>query len=514
MITLGSFICQLCEMDWKVSREIGLYGNREGSERRGNLSFKTMGSKGDQIIQSIIEDLIGMRKGDKVFFHVIHTSENESSLHGIYRVSEVPFYNDSVRVWKSSDTLIYPYRFCFEPHPDHLELCKYDASLLVSEFYRAIENRDVRSVLTLEREAMGAAHAVKTVTIEDAEEIERLMYRDFNSRRIEEAVNFKPIRMKMVPLINSVERVGEIEFAVKSIVAYRLGKKDDSFNQFIPACRSGNYDFLIESFVGQTMRRPTDILCIGERNRDRLVTIIEAKTDVAELFDLVQVLKYKELFKLRNIDRGSISYKISVCLLAQHFKENLVNYTKTRNIVFPSEETILLKYAPTPDGKDAIFTVPVLTEPTTLATRKFPTVESEAISNVPSEPESVYKMFSKRKPLKIQLEFESFEDRNLVLKKCYFNGSAKSTVGIMFIQLLNKKCTLRDFAGFMKRLDNQTAKFQGNFMSVEPIIVAESYEPLVDFFIMQYNAYETLAGKQPITPYAFSEKQPSVPAPP
>ena len=154
-----AFICQISEKDWLVSREIGVYGNREGSEREGKIRYFDSGSP---TIQSIIEDLIGMRKGDLIFFHVIERAEEESSLHGVYRVREEPFYNNKVRLWKSNPKLIYPYRFCFEPHPEHIELCKYDANIPVSEFYMSIESRDVRSIFTLEREVRGAAHAVKT----------------------------------------------------------------------------------------------------------------------------------------------------------------------------------------------------------------------------------------------------------------------------------------------------------------------------------------------------------------
>ncbi|MEM3551240.1 MAG: hypothetical protein QXV01_09155, partial [Candidatus Bathyarchaeia archaeon] len=251
---MGAFICQVSEVDWLVSREIGVYGNREGSETDKGIVYFINTKKGDQIIQSIIEDLIGMRKGDTVFFHVIK-GEEESSIHGVYRVREEPFYNAKLTIWKSSPYLVYPYRFCFEPHPDHIELCRYDANIPVSEFYRSVEYRNIISVLTLEREVRGAAHAVKKILHEDAEEIIKLLYRDFPIHGLQKPVTFKPMQMNMEPLRDHIKRVGEIEFAIKALAAYKLGRRDKDLIDYIPACKNGDYDFVIETFVGQTMRK-------------------------------------------------------------------------------------------------------------------------------------------------------------------------------------------------------------------------------------------------------------------
>ena len=241
---MGAFICQVSEKDWFISRKIGVYGNREGSEIDGKPVYFSESKRGDEIIQSIIEDLIGMRKGDIVFFHVIDTEEGESSIHGVYSVKEEPFY-DEVAIWRSSRYLVYPYRFCFERHPEHIELCRYDASIRVSEFYKAIEKRDIRSILTLEREVRGAAHAVKKITHEDAEQIVKLLYRDYSLRRLENPVDFRPEHMQMESLREHIRRIGEIEFAIKALVAHKLGQRSSDLTQHIPACRNGEYDFLL-----------------------------------------------------------------------------------------------------------------------------------------------------------------------------------------------------------------------------------------------------------------------------
>jgi len=502
---MGAFICQISEKDWRVSRKIGVYGNREGSERNGKVVYFAKSEKGDQIIQSIIEDLIGMRKGDIVFFHVIETTEGESSIHGVFNVREEPFFNDKVKLWKSSPHFVYPYRFCFEPHPEHAELCKYDASILVSEFYRSIENRNIRSLTTLEREVRGAAHAVKKITREDADEIVKLLYRDFHHRRLQDPVDFKPAQMQMLILRNYIRRIGEIEFAIKALVSYELGQRHLNLIQYIPACRNTDYDFLIETFIGQTMRRPLDILCIGSRDSEKLVTMIEAKTHRAYMNDLIQALKYNEMFKLRNIDRGSLTYKMSTCLLAQRFDPELTNYVSVRNVVLPHEEMILLKYTPIKNGRGATFLTEGPSEPSFISSRTYHKIDSrELLSKISVDPNDFYAAFSDKKIApKTTIKFKSSEKDTIVLQKYYQQDEQRIPLGHVLIYEFNGACTLKDLAEFMNRVREEAEKFQGDFMAVEPIIIASDYNKLVKFFIEKYNKYETRVRRKAISAYLF-----------
>jgi len=504
---MGAFICQISEMDWLVSRKIGVYGNREGSERNGEARYFADMKKGDQLIQSIIEDLVGMRKGDSVFFHVIETAEGESSVHGIYRVSEEPFYNDNVKLWKSSPYLVYPYRFCFEPHPEHVELCKYDTSILVSEFYKSIETRDIRSILTLEREVRGAAHAVKKISSDDAEEISKLLYRDFHARHLEDPIEFKPLRVQGPSLRNYICRIGEIEFAIKALVAYRLGRRHPNLLRYIPACRNAEYDFLIESFIGQTARKPTDILCITSGDLEKVVTILEAKTGLVKMGDLVQSIKYQGLFKLRNIDKGSLTHKTSICLLGQRFPQELIDYTSIRNIVLPWEEIILLKYTPTQNGKSATFARQMLARPVLPAVPKtYPRINMhDLLSQISSSPNGLYPMLGKRIPPRIDIELKYSEENIHILQKNYRRDRQKFLLGHILIYEIHGTCVLEDLSRLMNNIYEEAKRFQGNLMVVDPIIVAEDYDSSVEFFIDKYNRYETRAGRQTISAYTLSK---------
>jgi hypothetical protein len=196
---------------------------------------------------------------------------------------------------------------------------------------------------------------------------------------------------------------------------------------------------------------------------------------------------------------------MSVCLLAQYFKEDLVNYVKVRNVIIPWEEAILLRYIPTQNGKDAIFETPTLTEPSILLSQTFPAIDEKTLlSKMHIEANNAYAMFNKKIPPKITLEFESSELRSHVLRKYYLHDGEKILLGNVLIYLLNKRCTLEAFAEFMNRVNTEANRFGGDFMSVEPVIVAEGYEPLVGFFISKYNENEILARKQPITAFVAS----------
>ena len=494
---MGAFICQISEVDWLVSRHNGVFGNREGSDRGGKVRYFKSGSS---TVQSIIEDLIGMRKGDLVFFHVMATAEGESRIHGVYRVREEPYYNSKVKLWASSTHFVYPYRFCFEPHPEHIELCKYDASILVFEFYSAIENRKIRSILTLEREERGAAHAVKKITQEDAEEITRLLYRDFQFRRLQQPIVFKPIKMQMSPIRNYIERIGKIEFPIKALVAYELGRKNPNLTRYIPACITTEYDFLIETFVGQTTRRTVDILCIGTKGSETLVTIIEFKKEDADINCLVQALKYLETFRIRNVDRGSLTYKMSACLGAQRFEQGLIDYVSVRKLVIPWEEVILLKYTPTPNAKDATFTTESLHKPTFLSSKTYPKVKID-ISQARSDPEAFYTALGKKKVPKTKIEFISSEENVTILKKHYLKKQQKICLRNVLIYRLPGKCAIKEFTEFMNRLRTEAETLLGNYMAVEPVLVAKDYDNLTGFFVEQYNKYETRVRRQPISAY-------------
>ncbi|MEM0007992.1 MAG: hypothetical protein QXR89_07000 [Candidatus Bathyarchaeia archaeon] len=486
-----AFLCQISEGDWEISRYIGVYGNREGSERKGEIQYFDAGSN---TVQSIIEDLIGMRKGDVVFFHVLREKQ-ESTIHGVYRVREEPFYNDQ-RIWKS-ENFVYPYRFCFEPHPEHSDLCKNDANITVSQFYAAVEAGIIRSILTLEREERGAAHAVKTITREDAQEIIKLLYREFSTQHTKQTIEFKPLKLSGFPLKNYIKRVGEIEFPVKAVVAYKLGRADPNFIQFIPACKNNEYDFLIQTFVGSTARKPVDLLCIGYQKSKKTITIIEAKKDKAEIKDLIQLLHYQEILRIRTTKSDNAHHIFSACLIAQKFATDLVDYCFLRNTIIPWEEVRLLKYTPTSNGTDADFELQTLSKPTYIAFKIYPKIATD-ISNVWSDPSNFYYTIMRVSKPKITVEISLQEKDVIILQKYFQHDSSKSPIGRVLIYKVHKKCTPKELTKFMEYLYKEVNNAEEKFMAVEPILIAQEYDAITASFIEKYNTYETQALRQPI----------------
>lgn len=486
-----------------VSREIGVYGNREGSETDEGVTIFKSTDRGMVTIQSIIEDLIGMRKGDLVFFHVIEREEEESSVHGVYRVREIPFYNNRKKLWKSSSELVFPYRFCFEPHPQHTKLCRHDANIPVSEFYTSIEKRRINSIFTLEREVRGAAHAVKTITTEDAREIVELLYRDYGIRSSPIRVDFRPVSMRMQPLRKHIRRIGRIEFAIKALVAYRLGRRDKSVTKFLPACKKGSYDVLIENFIGQTMRRPADILCSGhasEKDSRRRITILEAKTKSASIDDLIQSLKYLDMFRLRNVEQGSLTHEMSICLLANRFRDELVDYVSIRNQVIDWENIILLRYEPRNNGKNADFYLEKINMPEEPKTSIFISRTQNPFSKVVSRPDGFYSLLRKRKPPKVKTQIESRKSNSLLLRKDYIHQGQASSIGHIFVYRISGECGTQNLRKFMNQLRKYSDKLGSDMMVLEPVIIAKEFGPRARLFIEEYNIHETHARRQPISP--------------
>jgi hypothetical protein len=498
---LCAFICQISENDWLVSREKGIYGNREGSEREDEVVFFAKTPRGEGTIQSIIEDLIGMRKDDLVFFHVIARQSGESSIHGVYSVTEAPFYNDTTEIWKTSTHFVFPYRFCFGPHAEHTELCENDVNIGLSEFYRMIESRRLRSISTLERESRGAAHSVKKISLDDALEITRALHGAFHLKE-GDPVKFKPIDIApKQPLSQHIRRVGRIEFAVKALAAHRLALRDPELVKHIPACRE-RYEFLIETFVGQTARKPTDIFIECNRDGKTAVTILEAKVDLANMMDLAQALKYQEIFKLRNIDRGSLGYNMSTCLLAQRFDKDLISYSFTRNRVLPHEEVVLLKYVPNKNGTNAEFLNQKLELLESGKNNAYRVISSKApLPDLSSDPSKFCSIFAeKRFSSRTSLELKSHENNTIILRKFYADKDERTCLSHILVHDVQGCCGVPELREFMSLVKKETG-CQGHFIVVEPMLLASDYDDEAELFIANYNACDTQTGRHPISAY-------------
>ncbi len=330
---MGAYICTLSEWDWETTRKKGIYGNRfykEGTTR----------VLGDPQQLSIIRDLISMRRGDLLFFHI----RGEQSIHGVYQVREEPFF-DQDSVWEEK-TEKFPYRFLFQPHTNYHYLCQNDASIEVHSLYELIDKGNIKSLVTLEWEQNIEGRAVRRILMEDAKAIIELLHRDFRWRFKNKLTSFTPYNPThtITSLKDKIYKVGNNENAIKAVILSGLARNDIEFlNLKLPK----NYDFANEFFIAQTTRKSVDILCLGES----FYHIVEAKTDRCDEYTLTQALYYRDLLRQRKW--VGVRDKILVSLIGKRFTKDVVRSCRLLNKPFGFIQ--LIEYIPTTSGKWSSF---------------------------------------------------------------------------------------------------------------------------------------------------------------
>jgi len=331
---MGAFICTISERDWETARKMGVYGNRLYKEGTNNRL------KDNQIL-SIIRDLISMKEGDLIFFHI----RGRQTIHGIYEVSRPPFYEEN-RIWSDSIE-IFPFRFLFKPHSRYGYLAQYDANIEVHSLYEYIDEREIKSLVTLENERNIEARGVRRILKEDAEILIKLLHRDFKLRKSPNKCAFSlynPQNPK--PLKNLVYRVGEIENAIKAVIMYNLSH-DISFIRLLfddeKISTPNEIDFANEFFIAQTTRKSIDIYC---RSRNKHV-LIEVKTDKIDASALRQVLYYRDLIAQRSWVNPE-NERIDIVLVGKRFSSDLLSEISKLNEI--SNGVRLMKYTPINEG--------------------------------------------------------------------------------------------------------------------------------------------------------------------
>lgn len=340
---MGAFICSISERDWELSLRYGIYGNKKGKLLESG-DYKEFSPT---VKYSIIRDLAGMKEGDVLFFHVIRKGV-PSSIHGVYSVRGEPFYDES-EIWDDNNE-IFPYRFLVSPHPDYEALCKYDASIDVINFYELIEKRKIWSLATLENEVNLEARSVRKIEGNEANEIIRLLHRDFRQRKKMAKTEFKLISSPktVVPLHKCISDIGRYENSIKALLMYKLktGDKEitNAFGKVI--------DFFNEVYIAQTTRKLIDILCIAEKENGYKYILSEVKTDKCDKNSLVQLLYYMDLFKQK--DKVNLQNDaIMGVLIGKSFDKDVIDFAKERNMQGVNGSLILLGYEPTKGGNDA-----------------------------------------------------------------------------------------------------------------------------------------------------------------
>lgn len=350
---MGAFLCAISYRDWLVSRKRGVYGNK-----LGNLKADTWVEFNDAIKNSIIRDLAAMQPSDLVFFHVVKRMQTDSaaplnsSIHGIYVVRETPYYHKK-RIWEDQDES-FPYRFLFEPHPDHPQLAKFDAFAAVEDFYELIERREIWSLATLENERNIESRSVRKIGVGEAEQILRILYRDFRYRHQKASVSFSPVSApaKIKSIETQITKLGASENAIKALIMSKLGKQAPDLLTLIGPIS----EFMNEVFIAQTTRKAIDVLgFVKKRDGGRRYLICEVKTDLCDAKSLNQLLYYLDLFKRKNSLIDLANDEITGCLIGKRFPSNVIDFCRQLNMQGVNGEIKLIKYKPNPTSTDVTF---------------------------------------------------------------------------------------------------------------------------------------------------------------
>lgn len=171
----------------------------------------------------------------------------------------------------------------------------------------------------------------------------------------------------------------------------------------------------------------------------------------------------------------------------------------------PWEEITLLKYTPTQNGKNATFTPQLPQKPQLIKVKTHPQIIFDELSEISSNPSQFYTKIGKKIPSRITIELKFSEEHVTILQKYYFNGGKKIPLGHVLLFEIHRKCASEDFAKFMVLINKEINLVEGDLKAVEPILIAENYDDLVNFFIEEYNKYETQARRQPISAYILSK---------
>jgi len=258
-----------------------------------------------------------MKEGDLVFFHV----RGRQTIHGVYKVRGSPFYEEN-RVWSDSIE-IFPFRFLFEPYSRYRYLAQYDANIEVHSLYEYIDEREIKSLVTLENERNIEARGVRRILEEDAKILIKLLHRDFKLRKSPNKHSFSPyFPRNPIPLKNKVEGVGRLENAIKAVIMYNLSHDLNFIRELFGDKSISNpedIDFANEFFIAQTTRKSVDIYC---RSKNKHI-LIEVKTGKIDARALKQALYYRDLIAQRpwvNPDNE----EIDIVLVGKRFSSDLL----------------------------------------------------------------------------------------------------------------------------------------------------------------------------------------------
>lgn len=483
---MGAFICQISQLDWPTAREKGVYGNRENKPNTTEPLRPV-----DRL--SVIRDMISVRPGDLLFFHVIG-----SGIYGPYQARSIPYY-DNNPIW-SNVKEAFPFRVLFEASQGYEPICRSNMHIKVLDVYASIENREIWSLATLENERNIEKRAVRKISIEDANTILNIFLREFSEEALQASLEFyKPIYapLSIVPMRHEIKYIGRYENAIKALLMHKLADADESCAYLFP----NHIDFMNETFIAPTTRKLIDILILSQEKQEaKHYYILEAKTDIFTFNDLRQLLGYIDLFRQKPIFDPNKD-KISACALAKGFDRDTIHLRDLHNSLCPYDHIVLIEYKSINNTTDAeLSEVPhetskVLMEDQSILKKwgaSDPRVDivEKATTGLPIYPENKY--VSRKIKKKIGQNGVVIEERS----------NQDNSITRVYLAFISEECPFySDIDGFFQMLYFRVAPLvQFDFKKINPVIIAHGFEPTIPKYISIYN---NLSVRRPIALYSY-----------
>lgn len=472
----GAFVCQISDTDWLISRVKGVYGNRKNKPDSRDL-LRTQ----DQL--SVIRDLISVRPGDLIFFHVIGREFGISALYGPYTPRSIPYYDNS-KIW-SNNKEVFPFRFLFKPFPGYEPICDTDMSIRVSDLYQAIESREIWSLATLENERNIEKRAVRKISLSDAHTILNIFLREYKSgQKSANPIKLMPVPSGIKPMRTQITDVGRYENAIKALFMDKLADKHASLTGLFH-----NYvDYMNETFVAPTTRKLIDILVVSKTNEDNYhYYIVEAKNAKFGLRELKQLMLYIDLFRQRPIFRPDKD-KASACALASAFDNNTIKFRDLHNMLSPHDPIVLIQYKPANQAKDALFTelpLGAVTSTQKATITPIPWGTSSPMTDIANKTSSGLPCYTSNKYVTRNLRKQPTPNSFIIEEKSTLTNI---TISICYVFVWDKTFAASTFHVFLNTLYQEVAPLVSyNFRAINPVIISHGYEPITLNYVASYN---------------------------
>jgi hypothetical protein len=317
-------------------KQLGIYGNVSVGDIPKNPHNKQSVVRARITRFGKLKDLLCIAPGDYVFLF----EKKESKLHGVWRVSDEPFYC-SCRIFDPSDD--YPYRFYMQP------FLNFPNPVPITELRKLLDKNILWSIRTFEREIAAGFASINPISFSEVQALLDLFWK--YNHKINPASNL--ISYNHPPLQNSINFHDMVMTdTTSSNISLRIEANDLGQHVRKPLDEEALHCFFIYNLVrgSRQMRelfgeyrqvlREVPVSVAGQKRADILLiyhneltgvpsvySIMEVKRGEVNVRMLSQLLEYIRLFSERHsLDLNSVEG----IYVGESFQSNAIKYVKER----------------------------------------------------------------------------------------------------------------------------------------------------------------------------------------